>query len=58
MVENKTLEGQCQSYNKVGENYVRCSEQGVERIDNELSCGYHCEKHWDEMVTNCRQRSW
>lgn len=31
---------------------------GVERTDSGLDCGIHCDRCWDKMVGECRERSW
>ncbi len=37
---------------------IGCMERGRVRIDNGLNAGSWCDKHWEELVTKCRQRSW
>lgn len=33
-------------------------EPGVPRIDNGLPCGTHCAACWNEMVSDCRKKSY
>ncbi len=33
-------------------------EEGVERIDNGLKVGIHCEKCWIDLIIDARRRSW
>ncbi len=52
------LQGGCEPYNNVWERFVPCDKQGERRIDNGLDAGIHCDKHWIELVKDCRKRSW
>ena len=36
----------------------KCGEPGKEQFDNGLPCGIHCDKCFQEMVDECRRRSW
>lgn len=35
-----------------------CGKPGKPRVDNGLRAGTHCDPCWDELVTDCRKRSW
>ena len=36
----------------------RCGSPGRPRIDNGLAAGVHCDSCWDNMIQQCRSRSW
>ena len=36
----------------------RCGKPGTQRKEGGLSCGIHCDRCFDEMVNQCRSRSW
>ncbi len=33
-------------------------EEGVERVDNGLKAGIHCEKCWIDLIIDAKKRSW
>lgn len=35
-----------------------CGKPGRERYDNGLACGVHCNECFEEMIYQCRSRSW
>lgn len=35
-----------------------CGEDGYARIDHGLAAGFHCQKCWEKLVTDCRKQSW
>ena len=35
-----------------------CGKPGKPRVDNGLKAGTHCASCWDELVADCRKRSW
>jgi hypothetical protein len=54
----KPPSGKCESYDLVNEKYIPCGKTGTRRMDNGLDSGIHCEKHWKNLVSDCRKRSW
>ena len=55
----KKVEDKCQSLIKKGDDvYVPCTNLGKERYDNGLYSGIHCDSCWEQMVSECRKRSW
>jgi len=37
---------------------IGCGKPGKPRVDNGLPSGIHCDECWNELVTECRKRSW
>ena len=35
-----------------------CGKEGRERWDNGLAVGVHCDTCYEQMITECRRRSW
>ena len=35
-----------------------CGKEGRERFDNGLACGVHCDECWEDLLKDCRKRSW
>lgn len=40
------------------EPFCSCGKPGKARTDNGLWCGVHCDQCFDEMISDCRWRSW
>jgi len=36
----------------------KCGKPGKPRVDNGSACGIRCDGCWDNLVTDCRKRSW
>jgi len=36
----------------------RCGKPGQRRSDGGLAAGVHCDECWDDMIAECRRRSW
>ena len=56
--EDKPSKGTCESYDSVEGTYVGCEKEGVRRYDYGLDSGIHCDDHWEELLVDCRKRSW
>jgi len=57
--KNKPQEGPCQSYHMNEKNrFIQCGAPGKRRINNSLDSGIHCDLCWDEIILDCRKRSW
>lgn len=39
-------------------NMCRCGADGEPRVDNGLPAGFHCDGCWEDLVADCRKRSW
>lgn len=36
----------------------KCGKRGNMRYDNGLKCGVHCDKCWEDLLYECKQRCW
>jgi hypothetical protein len=46
------------AYGEGKEKKCKCGKPGKPRVDNSLTCGVHCDTCWDDLVRDCRKRSW
>jgi hypothetical protein len=55
----ETVENICSSFvNDKNDNLVPCENPGIDRYDNGLYSGVHCDSCWENLLYTCKQRSW